>query len=136
MLIGLDLARAGLVSAIALTGPPLPLLSLLLFAVMLLGTPFAAAWTALVRNARPAGHGPVGLQAGALSWQARALSWRASQAFGFLLGAAAVAVLQPRRALLIDAATLVVSACLRQPDRLARRRRASATVVRDQPAAW
>ena len=40
------------------------------------------------------------------------MSWQASQALGFLLGAAAVAVLQPRRVLLIDAATFLISACL------------------------
>ena len=105
VMIGLDLTRAGLVAAIALTGRPLPVLCLLLLAVMLLGPPFAAARTALLQNARPAERRPPGLTPGAMSWQA-------SQALGFLLGAAAVAVLQPRRVLLIDAASFLISACL------------------------
>ena len=108
VMIGLDLARAGLVAAIALTRLPLPWLCLLLLGVMLLGTPFAAARTALLRNTQPAEQRPGGFSSGASG----ALSWQASQALGFLLGAAAVAVLQPRRALLIDAATFLVSACL------------------------
>ena len=105
VMIGLDLARAGLIAAIALTGLPLPLLGLLLLAVMLLGPPFAAARTALLHDARPAERRPAGLTSGAMSWQA-------SQALGFLAGAVAVTVLQPRRALLIDAATFLISGCI------------------------
>jgi predicted MFS family arabinose efflux permease len=108
MMIGLDLARAGLVAAIALTGLPLPWLCLLLLGVMLLGAPFAAARTTLLRHTQPAEQRPGGFPSGAPG----ALSWQASQALGFLLGAAALAVLQPRRALAIDAATFLVSACL------------------------
>ena len=121
VMIGLDLARAGLIAAIALTGLPLPLLGWLLLAVMLLGPPFAAARTALLHDARPAPlhdarpallhdarsaeRRPAGLTSGAMSWQA-------SQALGFLVGAVAVTVLQPRRALLIDAATFLISGCI------------------------
>ena len=108
VMIGLDLARAGLVAAIALTGLPLPWLCLLLLGVMLLGAPFTAARTALLRSAQPAEQRSGGFSSGASG----ALNWQASQVLGFLLGAAAVAVLQPRRALLIDAATFLVSACL------------------------
>jgi predicted MFS family arabinose efflux permease len=108
VMIGLDLARAGLVTAIALAGLPLPWLCLLLLGVMLLGAPHAAARTALLRNAQPAEQRPGSFSSGASG----ALSWQATQALGFLLGAAAVAVLQPRRVLLIDAATFLVSACL------------------------
>jgi hypothetical protein len=107
-MIGLDLARAGLVAAIVLTGLPLPWLCLLLLGVMLLGAPVTAARTALLRNAQPAGQRPGGFP----STASGALSWQASQVLGFLLGAAAVAVLQPGRTLLIDAATFLVSACL------------------------
>ena len=105
VMIGLDLARAGIIAAIALTGLPLPLLGLLLLAVMLLGPPFTAARTVLLYDARTADRRPAGLTSGAMSWQA-------SQALGFLAGAAAVTVLQPRRALLIDAATFLVSGCI------------------------
>ncbi len=104
VMLALDLARAGLVASMALAGLPVAGLCMLLFAVMLLGTPFSAARAALLRSSSPAVRRPgAGLSSGAISFQT-------SQALGFLLGAAAVAVLQPGRVLLIDAATFGVSA--------------------------
>ena len=106
VMIALDLARAGLVAGMALTGPPVAGLCMLLLAVMLLGAPFSAARRALLQHSSPAVRRPgAGLSSGAISFQA-------SQALGFLLGAAAVAALRPGRVLLIDAATFVLSAAL------------------------
>jgi hypothetical protein len=104
VMVALDLARAGLVASMALAGLPVAGLCVLLLAVMLLGSPFSAARAALLRGSSPAVRRPgAGLSSGAISFQT-------IQALGFLLGAAAVAVLQPGRVLLIDAATFGISA--------------------------
>jgi hypothetical protein len=116
-MIALDLGRAGLVASLALAGLPVAGLCVLLFAVMLLGTPFSAARAAMLQDSSPAVRRPtVGLSSGAITFQA-------SQAVGFLLGAAGLAVLQPGQVLLIDAATFGVSAAF------------LAALVRHRPAA-
>jgi hypothetical protein len=108
LMIGLDVARAALIAAMALPGTPLWSLGPLLFAAMLLGAPFCAARAALVRDHAPAGPGWMAGPSPAVS----TIGYQAGQALGFLAGAGLVAALQPRRTLLIDALTFLASACL------------------------
>ncbi|MER5673133.1 MFS transporter [Pseudonocardia alni] len=105
LLIGTDLARAGLVVAMAVPGPGLPVLGALLVLVVLLGGPHTAARSALLPD----------LLSGDLLARGLALrqvSVQVAQVAGFAGGGLLVATLTPRGALLVDAATFVGSAVL------------------------
>ncbi|GAA4983861.1 MFS transporter [Pseudonocardia tropica] len=105
LLIGTDLVRAGLVVAMAVPGPGLPVLGALLVLVVLLGGPHTAARSALLPD----------LLSGDLLARGLALrqvSVQVAQVVGFAGGGLLVATLTPRGALLVDAATFVGSAVL------------------------
>lgn len=105
LLIGTDLVRAGLVVAMAVPGPGLPVLGALLVLVVLLGGPHTAARSALLPD----------LLSGDLLARGLALrqvSVQVAQVAGFAGGGLLVATLTPRGALLVDAATFVGSAVL------------------------
>ncbi|MFG1637870.1 MFS transporter [Pseudonocardia alni] len=105
LLIGTDLVRAGLVVAMAVPGPGLPVLGTLLVLVVLLGGPHTAARSALLPD----------LLSGDLLARGLALrqvSVQVAQVAGFAGGGLLVATLTPRGALLVDAATFVGSAVL------------------------
>jgi hypothetical protein len=103
LMIALDLARAGLVTIMALQQVPLALVCTLLFATVLLGPPFAAARSALLPEVVPPDTLVLGITAGNLTFQA-------GQAGGFLGGGAVVALLGPHRALALDALSFCLSA--------------------------
>lgn len=132
LMICLDVARAALIAAIALPTGHLWIQGTLLFAATMLGSPFAAARAALLRDHAPASPGqitartptatrwirlstaPNQLRAGSI-WSAQGIGtfgYQAGHALGFLAGAGLVAALQPRRTLLIDALTFLASAYL------------------------
>ncbi|WP_224386529.1 MFS transporter [Pseudonocardia sp. ICBG1293] len=103
LLIGTDLLRAGLVVAMAVPGPGLPVLAVLLILIVLLGGPHTAARSALLPD----------LLSGDLLARGLALrqvSVQIAQVVGFAGGGLLVATLTPRGALLVDAATFVLSA--------------------------
>lgn len=105
VLLACDLGRAVLVACMGLPGlGPGPLLVLLLAAAVLTG-PFSSARQAIIADILPPHLLPVG---SALS----ALSHQLNQAVGLLVGGGLLALLSPRTALLVDAATFVVSAAV------------------------
>lgn len=100
-----DLARAGLVGVMALPGLPLPVLCALLVVVVLLGGPHHVARSAVLPD----------LLGGALLTRGIALrqvSVQVAQVVGFGGGGLLVALLTPSGALLVDAATFVLSAAV------------------------
>ncbi|MGY1884908.1 MULTISPECIES: MFS transporter [unclassified Blastococcus] len=103
VLIATDLARAGLVALMAIPGMPLPLLLGLLFVVGLCAPPFESARSALMADVLDGDRYAVATSLTGITLQL-------AQVAGFLAGGALVAVLNPSAALLIDAATFVVSA--------------------------
>jgi MFS family permease len=105
VLLGCDLARAGLVALLAVPGLPLPLLFLLLTVVGLLAPPFEAARSALLADVLDGERYVVGtaLSSGLAN---------AGQLVGFLVGGALVALLGTSGALLVDAGTFLLSAAL------------------------
>jgi MFS family permease len=105
LMIGCDLARAGLVALMVLPGLSLWLLGGLVVAVQLLESPFTAARAATQALVL---HGERYVLASAIS----SVSYELAQVIGFGLGGALVALTGARNALLIDAATFVASALL------------------------
>lgn len=109
VLLGCDLARAGVVACLALlTGAraPVAVLLLVLLLAELVGAPFVAARGALLGDVLP---DPA--RYFAAEGLMRVLN-QADQALGFLLGGAAIALLGARGGLLLDAASFLVSAAL------------------------
>ncbi|MEU2629890.1 MFS transporter [Kitasatospora sp. NPDC007106] len=100
-----DLVRTGLVAVMAIPGTPLWLLCSLVVAVQLAQSPHLAARSALLPTIAPGDHY---LPASAVV----NLTAQLGQLAGFAAGGAAVAVLGPSRALLLNAATFTVSAVL------------------------
>jgi len=125
VLIGCDLASAGLLALMAL--PSLGLLALcgLLFAVTLLAAPFRSARSALVRDLFPGGTDTAEASY-ALATTITTITTQAAQVLGFADGGLLVATLGPRTALAIDAATFALSAVL---VRLCVRRRAAPAIA-------
>jgi hypothetical protein len=103
LMIVLDLTRALMLAAMAMTHLPPPALCVLLFAAVALGAPFSTARSAVLRDIAPRGTIVPGPTASGIRHQA-------GQALGFLVGAVAVAILGPRSALGIDALTFALSA--------------------------
>lgn len=96
---------AALVVMLALPWLPLALLCGLLFAIVLLESPFLAARSALLVDLRPDDRYVLASAAGNVTGQA-------VQVLGFAGGGVLVAILGPRPALLIDAGTFLVAAVL------------------------
>jgi MFS family permease len=103
VLITADAARAVLVALMALPGMPLWLLLALLFVVSLAGPPFESARAALMADVLDGDRYAVATSLTNITVQL-------AQVAGFLAGGALVAVFTPSTALLIDAATFLVSA--------------------------
>lgn len=100
-----DVARAGLVVLLALPGLPLVVVFALLVLTGFLAPPFDSARSALLPDLLPSDRYVVGnaLMNGA---------FQGGQVAGFLVGGALVAAVSYRGALLVDAATFVVSAAV------------------------
>ncbi|MER5260729.1 MFS transporter [Actinosynnema sp. NPDC002837] len=105
VMVGADLARAGLVAAMALPGLPLWALCALLVVVVLLGSPFTAAQGALLPDVLPGDLYERGLAV-------RQMTSQAAQLVGFAGGGVLVAAISPGLALVGDAVTFLVSAAL------------------------
>jgi MFS family permease len=105
LLIGLALARAGLVTVMATAHLPAAGLCALLMTAVLLGAPFSDARAALLPEVLP----PDRLDAG---MEISGVSCRAGQVLGFLAGGVLVAVARPGGALLADAVVFLAAAGL------------------------
>ena len=103
VLIATDVVRALLVTGMAIPGTPLPLLLGLLLLVALCAPPFESARSALMADVLDGDRYAVATSLSNISIQS-------SQVVGFAAGGALIATLQPSAALLIDAATFLVSA--------------------------
>ncbi|TYP87628.1 MFS transporter [Blastococcus xanthinilyticus] len=103
VLIATDAARAVLVALMAVPGMPLWLLLALLFVVSLCGPPFESARSALMADVLDGDRYAVATSLTNITMQL-------AQVGGFLAGGALIAVFTPSTALLVDAATFVVSA--------------------------
>ena len=100
-----DLLRALLLVCLALPGVPVPLLFGLLLLAVVMAAPFESARSALMPEVLPGDAYVVGT---ALNQTANQLT----QVIGLVIGGVAVATIHPSGALLLDAATFVVSAIL------------------------
>lgn len=105
VLVGCDLARAGLVALLALPGLPLAALLGLLFAAALFSPPFESARSATIPEVLTGDRYVLGNGIGNIANQA-------AQVLGYAAGGLAVAGVTPRGALLLDALTFLVSAAL------------------------
>lgn len=103
VLIATDVIRAVLVAAMAVPGTPLPVLLALLLLVALCAPPFESARSALIADV-------VTGDRYAVATSLTNISLQLAQVIGFVGGGALIATLQPSVALLVDAATFVVSA--------------------------
>jgi hypothetical protein len=106
VMIGCDVAAAGLTAAAAVPGLPVPVLLGLVFCVGLLAGPFDLARTVLVRDLFDDD------EQFTAAATIRALSWRSSQVAGYAAGGVLVAAVGPNAALLVDAATYLASAAV------------------------
>ena len=105
VLIGCDLARAGLVGLTAVPGVPLTVLLLLLFGVGLVSAPFRAARGPALRDA-------VGVDLLSVASGIDQAAYQAAQLAGYAVGGVLVAATGTRGALLVDVATFLLSALL------------------------
>lgn len=103
LLAGCDLLRAGLVALAAVSGLPLPILTLLVVAVVALAAPFEAARAAVVADLLVGEAYVAGSAMQNVALQAATLG-------GFAAGGLLVAALGPHYAIALDAATFGVSA--------------------------
>ena len=100
-----DLARAGVIGVMAIAGIPIVLLLLLLFLVQLMAAPFTAARVAMTRAILDGPRFSVGTGLMQTTYQVGLV-------LGFPLGAVVVTVIGSSGALLVDAATFLLSALL------------------------
>ena len=105
VMVACALLSAVLVALLAVPAVPLPVLVGMLFLVVLLESPFLSARAALLVDVLPDDRYVLASGVGNVTSQA-------AQVLGFAGGGAVVAVLGPRPALLLDAATFVFSALL------------------------
>lgn len=105
VLVGTDLTRGLVVAALAIPGLPLWLLLVMLFAASLLAPPFESARSALMPDVLEGDRYAVGTSVTNISSQV-------GQVIGFVGGGALVLAVSPRGALLVDAATFLISAAL------------------------
>lgn len=126
VLIGSDLVRAVLVALMAVPGLPLWVLLALLLLVSVAAPPFESARSALMADVLDG-------ERYAVATSLTGITQQLSQLVGFLLGGALLVWLSPSGALLLDAATFVVSALW-----LARglRRRPAPAVREVRPSLW
>lgn len=99
-----DLARAGLIAVIALTNLPLPVILLLVFTVALLGPPGQAARSAALPLVLPGERVVLGIAINQSAGQA-------TQVVGYFAGAA-ISIIDPRIALMINTASFLLSALI------------------------
>jgi predicted MFS family arabinose efflux permease len=100
-----DLARAGVVAVMAIPGVPIVMLLMLLFVVQLMAAPFTAARGAMTKAILDGPRFSVGTGLMQTTYQVGLV-------LGFPLGAAVVTVIDTSGALLVDAATFLLSALL------------------------
>lgn len=105
VMVGCDLARAGLVGLMALPGVPLAVLFVLLFLVVLLESPFSAARAATLPEVLAGDRYVVGSSVVSVTNEV-------AQVAGFAVGGALVALIGTSGALVVNAATFGVSAAL------------------------
>jgi MFS family permease len=103
IMVGCNLASAGLLGLMAIPGIPLPGLCVLLFLAVLLEPLFSAARSSLIADVLPDDRYVLASALGNVTTQT-------GQVAGFALGGIVVGVLGSRPALLIDAATFLISA--------------------------
>ena len=126
VLIGSDVVRAVLVALMALPGLPLAVLLGLLLLVSVASPPFESARSALMADVLDG-------ERYAVATSLTGVTQQLSQLLGFVLGGALLVWLPPSGALLLDAATFVVSAVW-----LARRlqRRPAPAAADERPSLW
>jgi MFS family permease len=105
VLIGTDVARAGLAGLMAVPGLPLPVLWTLVFGLAMAGAPFKAAQLALLPEVLAGERYPVGLSL-------RTVSAQVAQLAGFVLGGSVLLVVSAPTALGVNAPTFVFSAVI------------------------
>lgn len=105
VMVAADLVRAALVTVMAVPGVPLWLLCALVVLVVLAGTPYASAQSALLPDLLPGDLLHRGMTV-------RQVTAQTAQVAGFGVGGLLVAALSPTAALLLDGLTFVVSAAL------------------------
>lgn len=105
VMVGCDLARAGLIALMAVPGVPLAVLFVLLFLVVLLEPPFSAARAATLPEVLTGDRYVVGSSVVSVTNEV-------AQVAGFAVGGALVALMGTSGALLANAATFAVSAAL------------------------
>jgi MFS family permease len=105
VMIALNLIRGGLVAIMAMPRMPFAGLCALLFGTMMLSPPFSAARSALLSDVLPPEKSMIGPAMGSLTFQIRQIA-------GFVVGAGAVALLGPYRALALDAFPFCLSATI------------------------
>jgi predicted MFS family arabinose efflux permease len=105
VMVACDLIRAALVASVALPGLPTALIVAVLVSAVLAGSPFAAAESALVADVLPESHYATGIGL-------RSMTSQAAQLAGFPLGGVIVGLVGSRFALVLDAATYLLSAGL------------------------
>jgi MFS family permease len=103
VMVGCDVVRAALFGAMAIPGVPLPAMILLLVLAVFVGPAFSASEVSYLATAMDP-------ELFRLGNGLRLMTGQVAQVAGFAVGGALVAALHPRGALLIDAATYVVSA--------------------------
>ena len=105
VMVVVDVARAALVAVMTIPGLPIALLLVLLFGVQLLSAPFTAARGAMTRAMLT--DAQFSVASGLMQ-----MTYQVGLVMGFPLGAVIVTVLDARGALVVDAATFVMSAVL------------------------
>jgi MFS family permease len=105
VMLGCDLACAGLVAVMAVPGLGVLVLCGLLFVVALLACPFAAARAALIRDVFPDDRYTAAVATTQITRYAALIA-------GFITGGLLLTILSPRQALLLDAATFALSAAV------------------------
>jgi len=103
VLIGADVARAGLLGLMAIPGTPLPVMLALLFLVSLCAPPFESARSALLADVLEGDRF-------AIANSLTNVTLQLAQVVGFLAAGALVAAFSPSAALLVDGVTFAVSA--------------------------
>ncbi|MFN8075553.1 MAG: MFS transporter [Kineosporiaceae bacterium] len=105
VLLGCDVARAGLIGLAALPGLPLPLVALLVLVAAFLAPPFDAVGQSVLVEALPGDTYPLGASV-------RSVVHQVTQLAGFVAGGALIALMGSHRALAVDAASFLVSAAV------------------------
>ncbi|MDT4997849.1 MAG: hypothetical protein QOD45_1917 [Pseudonocardiales bacterium] len=105
VMVGCDVVRAALFALMAIPGLPLPVLFALLVLAVFIGPAFSASEVSVLV-------GTLDSARFRLATGLRMVTGQLAQVAGFAVGGAAVGLLDPRGALLVDAATYVISATL------------------------